>query len=208
MDYIQKLKKGFQEFKDCYYGGDSKKSAEYAKLITEGQQPKTLMIACSDSRVSPEITFNAKPGDIFMVRNIANLVPPYDNDGHKHGTSAAIEFAVNYLGVKNIIVKGHSNCGGISALMKDENTGDFISPWVSVSRRAKEEVLKNPEYLTEEDRRTACEKVSIIVSLENLLTFPFVKKKYAGGEIKILGWYFDMKKGSLLEYNDRNGKFE
>ncbi len=208
MNSIEKLKKGFADFKNSYYGGDFKKSAEYAKLITEGQQPKTLMIACSDSRVSPEITFNSNPGDIFMVRNIANIVPPYDNDGHKHGTSAAIEFAVNYLGVENIIVKGHANCGGIAALMKDVSTGDFISPWVSVSARAKEEVLKNSEFSTDEERRTACEKASILVSLENLLTFPFVRKKYVRGEIKILGWYFDMPKGLLLEYNNETGRFQ
>lgn len=165
------------------------------------------MIACSDSRVSPEITFGSSPGDIFMVRNVANIVPPYDPDGHTHGTSAAIEFAVNYLEVEHIIIKGHANCGGIASLMKEESEGEFISPWVSIVKEAKERALSDI-YSTDEEKRSACEKESIILSMENLLSFPYIKEKAMRGKLEIHGWYFDMRKGELLGYNTEKDKFE
>lgn len=206
-DSIAKLIDGFKTFRDDYYGNDSARSRDYAKLITEGQSPRILMIACSDSRVSPEITFSVSPGDIFMVRNVANIVPPYDADGHSHGTSAAIEFAVNYLNVGHIVIKGHANCGGIASLMKEESDGEFISPWVSIVKKAKDKVLGETGRLTEEEMRSACEKESIILSLENLLSFPFIKTKIEEGKLNLHGWYFDMRKGELLGYEQDGGRF-
>jgi carbonic anhydrase len=208
MNPIEKLKNGFERFKNEFHEINSQKSVEYTKLVKEGQQPKILMIACSDSRVAPEILFHVDPGDLFTVRNIANLVPPYEMDGHRHGVSAAIEYAVDYLRVEHIIVKGHANCGGIAALMKKGAVGDFISPWMSISNKAREEVLNVFPDLTDEEKRSACEKASILVSLENLLTFPFVKDKHEGGKLRIHGWYFDMNKGELLSFHQESKRFQ
>ena len=167
-------------------------------LARNGQQPHTLAIACSDSRVAPEMIIDASPGEIFSLRNIANLVPPYMPDGAFHGTSAAIEFAIRVLEVKRIAVFGHSSCGGVAALMHGAptNTWDFVAPWVQIAEPARRRALAAHPH----DRDAAlrcCEIENVRVSLENLESFPWVKSAREAGKLQLLGFYFDVASGTL-----------
>lgn len=190
---IDKLLNGYEKFYDDFF---VKQPEVYEKLVYEGQSPKTLVIACSDSRVDPSILFNTSPGDIFVIRNVANLVPPFDSDmSHCHGTSAAIEYAVNHLKVENIVILGHSHCGGIKALF-DEHSADntFINTWLNIV-----DENKVSDFLSEysEQNSCMCEKKAIQISMDNLLTFPFVKDSVETRNLNIYGWYFNMQTGKL-----------
>ena len=167
-------------------------------LAEHGQKPHTLAIACSDSRVAPEMIFDGGAGDIFTVRNIANLVPPYAPDKMKHGVSAAIEFAVRVLGVKCAAVIGHSLCGGINALMSGAppEAADFVSGWVGIAAEARERALA-AHPCNHSAARHACEVEAIRVSLGNLRGFPYVAEAEAAGQLVVLGLYFDVVTGSL-----------
>lgn len=176
----------------------------YQKLVLEGQSPKTLVIACSDSRVDPSILLDTKPGDIFVVRNVANLVPPFEEDDTScHGTSAAIEYAVKHLNVENIVVLGHSDCGGIKALLSgknDEHT--FIDHWLSIAKDAKQKALDTAN--NHSHHCELCEKEAIKYSIKNLQTFPFIQERLKQNNLSIHGWYFNLKTGSieLIALND------
>ncbi len=169
----------------------------YKNLVKHGQSPKTLVIACSDSRVDPSILLDTKPGDIFVIRNVASLVPPYENDDSScHGTSAAIEYAVKHLKVENIVIIGHSDCGGIKSLLKgkhDHHT--FIDHWLSIADNAKKAALEHnsDSSLCHE----LCEKEAIRNSVKNLQTFPFVQEKISKGTLSVHGWYFNMSSGTI-----------
>ncbi len=191
---IATLLDGYQNFYQKYF---IENPEVYEKLVKDGQSPKTLVIACSDSRVDPSILLDTKPGDIFVIRNVANLVPPFESDfGGCHGTSAAIEYAVNHLKVENIIILGHSDCGGIKALISDHhNDHTFIDNWLTVAHDAKQAALKAAH--NESHSCELCEKESIRISVNNLVTFPFVKDKIDRGELTIHGWYFNLKTGSI-----------
>ncbi len=202
MAEVEALRQGFTRFHRTYFQ-DNKTLFE--RLAREGQQPHTLMIACSDSRADPLLITDSKPGDLFVIRNVANLVPPCERDGAFHGTSAAIEFAVCNLKVRNIIVMGHTSCGGIRALV--ENGGDgiteggFIGPWVSQLRKARDRVVARlPEASTEQLQRE-CERAGVILSLENLMTFPFVNERVTSGDLRLFGWLFDIESGVLYEHD-------
>ena len=151
---------------------------QFRSLAREGQAPETMVIACCDSRSAPEVIFGAAPGELFVVRNVANLVPPYSPDGEYHATSAALEFAVQALKVRNIVVMGHGRCGGIRAALAPETTplspGDFIGKWMSLVAPAAEQVSNNA-MMTASERQTALEQISIRYSLANLRTFPCVQ---------------------------------
>lgn len=191
---IATLLKGHQRFYEEYF---IKNPEVYQKLVEEGQAPKTLVIACSDSRVDPSIILDTKPGDIFVIRNVANLVPPYEHDEAScHGTSAAIEYAVKQLKVENIIVLGHSHCGGIKALIEDEeNDHNFIDNWIYIAKEAKIKALKSSN--NEEEICEHCEKEAIHVSLQNLMSFPFIKEKVQNQELELQGWYFSLEQGII-----------
>ena len=197
---------GFRDFQRTYFCSDS----AFFESLKKDQNPKSLVIACSDSRVDPAILTGCEPGDMFVVRNVANLVPPYAGVNGHHGVSAALEYAVKILKVEHVIVLGHSCCGGIQALMDPnrEALGEFIAPWVSIAEGALEEVAKNLPDKTEEMRRRACEQAAILVSLENLLTFPWVRDRVEKAQIYLHGWYFDLLKGELLSYLPETGSFE
>jgi carbonic anhydrase len=201
MAEVNALIEGYKRFYNKYFASDN---GLYDELARTGQNPKTLIIACSDSRVDPSIVTHAKPGDIFVIRNVANLVPPYEiSEKGLHGVSAALEFAVQILEVSNIVVLGHSSCAGIAALMGSaniENT-DFIGKWVSIAKRAKEKTLNAKKYNNEKDMHHECEKESIILSLENLFTFPWIKKRVEEKKLKLHGWYFELEQGHLFEYS-------
>ena len=148
---------------------------------------------------------DTKPGDIFVIRNVANLVPVNKPDGKSHGTSAAMEFAVKHLKIRHIIVLGHSQCGGIRALMEGDHPGDgygFVDPWMGIAKNAREKVLKEHKDKSFDEQCSYCEKASIEISLNNLLTFPWIKEKRDSDKLTLHGWYFDIKTGSLLWEHD------
>lgn len=172
----------------------------YRTLAENGQNPSTLVIACSDSRAAPELIFDAGPGELFVIRNVANMVPPYEPDGHFHSTSAALEFAVQVLKVSDIVVMGHGRCGGIRAAL-DPNAeplspGDFIGRWMSLVRPAAEQIQSN-DVMTPAERQTALERVSIRNSIDNLRTFPDIKALEDAGSIHLHGSWFDISTGEL-----------
>lgn len=208
MAEVSKLIDGYREFYRKYFAsGDTL----YQKLTNVGQSPKTLIIACSDSRVDPSIVTNATPGEIFVVRNVANLVPPCDIDSDTlHGVSAALEFAVRFLKVKHIVVLGHSGCAGIQALLDSSNIGptDFIGKWMDAAKPAKEMALNNNPNAGKDMLQHQCEKENVLLSLNNLLTFPWVKSRVENGQLKLHGWHLHLENGTLQQYNPTSAAFE
>lgn len=175
-------------------------SERYRVLAENGQKPHTLVIACCDSRAAPETIFDAGPGELFVVRNVANMVPPYEPDGQYHATSAALEFAVQALRVRDIIVMGHGRCGGIRAALDPSaeplSPGDFIGKWMGLLRPAAEQIQSN-SIMTATERQTALERISIRNSIANLRTFPCVKILEERGKLNIHGAWFDIANGEL-----------
>ncbi len=220
MHDIERLLKGFKRFQQRYF------DAEPALFddLRRGQHPGTLLIGCSDSRVDPGLLLGCRPGDLFTVRNVANLVPRCDADpcgaGSVHGVSAAIQFAVEQLKVARIIVMGHAGCGGIRALMAcpcedesrpahvgpDEQT-DFIGPWMHIAMAARNEVERSLPDADPAQRQRACEQAAVLISLRNLQTFPFVRHAMENGLLTLHGWYFDLEAGALLAYSERADDF-
>jgi carbonic anhydrase len=191
------LLEGYQRFLAGYW---QEHKDRYATLAREGQAPSTMVIACSDSRVAPELIFDAAPRDIFVVRNVSNLVPPYAPDLGNHGTSAALEFAVNVLNVQRIVVLGHSQCGGIRALMREPESkpGDFIASWMAIAKTARKRVCEAAEtptdFATLCDR---CERESIRVSLQNLRSFPWIAARADAATLKLIGLHFNVESAAL-----------
>ncbi|MFN3402363.1 MAG: carbonic anhydrase, partial [Ferrovibrio sp.] len=172
-----------------------------------GQQPDIMLIGCADSRADPSDIFNAAPGQLFVVRNVANLVPPYQPDGGLHGVSAALEFAVNILKVKIIVIMGHGGCGGVTAsLTKNDSPliGEFVAPWVRLLDKARDRVVEsqpvNPQF--------ALELEGIETSIGNLMTFPFVRERVEAGTLAIHGAWFGIKHGELHWRNASTSRFE
>jgi carbonic anhydrase len=177
----------------------------FEHLAERGQKPRALVIACSDSRCDPALVFDAGPGELFIVRNVANLVPPYAPDGEYHGTSAALEFGVRALEVPQIVVMGHAMCGGIAALMGGvpDTCPDFIRPWMSIADKARARVWSCDDG---SDPVRACEYEAVRVSLENLRTFPWISEREAQGSLTLHGAFFDIRTG-LLEQLRPDGNF-
>ncbi len=200
---------GFERFQQQYYGDDPTLINE----LRQGQHPRTLLIGCCDSRVDPGYLIGAEPGDIFVSRNVGNLVPPCEpDDGGFHGVSAAIQFALQNLKVERIIVLGHAQCGGIRALMyptppATTNEPNFIDRWMKIAEPAKRSTLARFAQSSPEVQCRACEQSSILNSLNNLMTFPWVRRAVDGGHLTVHGWYFDLAAGELLAYSDRAGGF-
>jgi carbonic anhydrase len=173
--------------------------SRYRELSERGQSPAVMVIGCCDSRVSPEVIFDAGPGELFVVRNVANLVPVYQPDGGAHGVSAALEYAVSVLRVRHIVVLGHAQCGGIRAFIDNIeplSPGDFIGRWMSMFIKPGE-VVEQRERESMQDFTTRIEKAAVFRSLENLVTFPFVRERVERGEIELHGAYFGVAEGSL-----------
>lgn len=206
---ILRLMAGFRKFREKYFANEH---PLYQRLSSSmGQAPKTLIIGCSDSRVDPAIITSASPGELFIVRNVANLVPPYERGG-VHGVSAAIEFAIVNLKVENVIVLGHRQCGGIRALMthnqQPASTDSFVENWVSIAKDAKKRVLEKHGHETEDNLCRHAELESIVTSLNNLRTFPFVEAAIKERDLALMGIYFDLEQGHLLEYDEKNDGFK
>ncbi|QOZ22508.1 Carbonic anhydrase 1 [Bradyrhizobium ivorense] len=174
--------------------------SRYRELSERGQSPETMLIGCSDSRVSPEVIFDAGPGELFVVRNVANLVPVYQPDTAAHGVSAALEYAVSVLQVKHVVVLGHAQCGGIRAFVdkiKPLTPGDFIGKWMQMFIKPGE-IVEQREHESMQDFVTRIEKAAVFRSLENLMTFPFVRDRVQNGQMQLHGAYFGVAEGSLF----------
>ncbi|RXK13211.1 carbonic anhydrase [Halarcobacter mediterraneus] len=206
---IEDLKEGNQLFRNTKFK-DYKN--DFETLVEKGQSPEILFIGCSDSRVVPDLIISSKPGDMFIVRNVGNFVPPYKDDNDYHGTTAAIEFALSVLNVKHIIICGHSNCGACRSLyldLENDKTLIHMKKWLQLGMKAKEEVLKKLNFKTQEEEiYTLTEKTSVIYQLENLLTFPEVKKRIKEGDLSIHGWYYKIEDGTIECYNKEKKEFE
>lgn len=197
---------GFKRFRDKYFDSENQ---TYSRLAA-GQTPKTLIVGCCDSRVDPAIITSAGPGELFVVRNVANLVPPYEKDLGLHGVSAAIEFAVKTLKVENIIVLGHRQCGGIRALVggNSESSDSFMDRWVNIARPALEKARAQHPRDSEEVLCQFCEKEAIKISIHNLRSFPFVVEAENERGLRLIGAYFDLESGALMELNESSGEFQ
>lgn len=204
---FEKLVKGFRQFQREYF---KRNSRLYSRLVENGQSPDALVIACSDSRNDPALLMRSKPGDIFVIRNVAAIVPPYGPDGNYHGTSAAIEFAVKGLRVKDIIVLGHARCGGVRELAAGkacDSKFEFLGNWIEIGAAARDAVESGLKDASPETRLRALEQAVILTSLNNLMTFPWIRSAVAKGELCLHGWYFDMPNGRMLSYDFAKGCF-
>jgi carbonic anhydrase len=203
------LVEGFHRFREQHFADDD---ALYRQLVQEGQTPKILVVACCDSRVDPALVLDCAPGDLFVIRNVANLVPPAESrSSGRHGTSAALEYGVSTLGVEHIIVLGHAHCGGIRALMSGRRTGDadsYINSWMRLAEEARADAERELSGATLEERERAIEQRGILGSLDNLMTFPWIRERVEQDKLTLHGWYFDMEHGELLGYDAATGRFE
>ena len=192
-DESDPLLSGYARFRQ---DGWTQARAEYEALAADGQKPHTLVVACSDSRADPALIFDAAPGQLFVVRNVANIVPPYQPDGGLHGVSAALEFGVRVLGVERIVVMGHALCGGVNAMINGapDTCNDFVRPWVA---QAEPVVRQATEGLGEEDRQAAGEHAVVRLSIDNLRTFPWIAEREAAGELELVGLHFGIANGVL-----------
>src|SRR3954464_3370595 len=182
----------------------------YRDLSVKGQSPEVMVIGCCDSRVSPEVIFDVGPGELFVMRNIANLVPVYQPDANAHGVSAALEYAVTVLRVKHIVILGHAQCGGIRAFVdkiEPLTPGDFIGRWMSMFIKPGE-VVEQREHESMAEFVTRIEKAAVFRSLENLMTFPFVRTRVESGELQLHGAYFGVAEGSLFVLDRETKQFK
>jgi carbonic anhydrase len=181
----------------------------YRELSERGQSPAVMLIGCSDSRVSPEVIFDAGPGELFVVRNVANLVPTFQPDENAHGVSAALEYAVQVLKIKHIVVMGHAQCGGIKAFIDDSaplSPGDFIGKWMAMFIKPGERVSQRA-HESRQEFTTRIEKAAVFRSLENLMTFPFVRNAVERGVMSLHGAYFGVAEGSLFVLDRETKEF-
>lgn len=205
--FPDRLIDGYRAFRGGRYPTEEER---YRRLAEAGQKPQVMIIGCCDSRVAPEVIFDAGPGEIFVVRNVANLVPPYAPDGELHGTSAALEFAVVALKVKHIVVMGHGRCGGIRAALAEDaeplTPGDFIGRWMSLIEDAANRVRCDAD-LPHEHHQRALEHEAVRLSVRNLATFPCVQTRTAKGSLRLHGAWFDVSEGALHVLDPATGRF-
>lgn len=207
--FPSRLLRGYATFREQRL---PQESSRYRVLAEAGQRPRTMIVGCCDSRAAPETIFDAAPGELFVVRNVANLVPPYDPDGEYHGTSAAIEFGVMGLKVQHIVVLGHGRCGGVQAYMAARDgqgiglaASDFIGKWITLIAPAEALVCDDPGET--QDAQRALEFASIRKAVENLRTFPTIRSLEEIGEIELHGAWFDISTGELHLLDPETGRF-
>jgi carbonic anhydrase len=206
MNFPKRLIDGYGAFAN---GRLQTEQDRYRELAERGQTPEIMVIGCCDSRCSPEMIFDARPGELFVVRNVGNLVPPFETGGSYHGVSAALEFGAAALKVKHIVILGHAQCGGVKAFAEDAeplSPGDFIGRWMSLMAPALEKVgprgtMSREEYITR------LEKASVINTLDNLMTFPRLRAQIERGEITTHGAYFGVATGQLSVLDKATGEF-
>lgn len=210
---INEIIQGYREFKNKYFGSDT---SLYKKLTEYGQKPKALVIACSDSRVHPAILINSKPGELFVVRNVANLVPPYQKANQYPAVGASLEFGVCVLNVKHVILLGHSQCGGIANLIESKNksnetnntpTYKLVENWTKIAAPALDIITRKHADETLEEKINLCGKYSLINSLNNLRSFPFINEKEQNNELYLHVWNFELETGLITSYDEKIEKF-
>jgi len=207
MTLPQSLLNGYQAFLKKQYAPLRDRYQSFA----QGQNPDHLVIACADSRVDPSMIFNAGPGELFVLRNVAALVPPYEIGGGLHGVSAGIEFAVTVLGVSNVMILGHGLCGGINACLHAEDgepAGEFIAPWVELAASARQAVNTELPNGSDDERQRLGEYKGIELSLQNLMTFPFVRSRVEQGSLDLHGVWYSVYEGDLRWRNPDTGSFD
>lgn len=208
MDAIGSLIEGYRTFRSGIYRQNEER---YRALANRTQKPKALIISCCDSRADPAMVFSADPGELFVVRNVANLVPPYEPDSHYHGTSAAIEFGITGLEIADVIVMGHARCGGIEALYESGRgnppKGEFVSGWMSLAKGVAEEVRKTHAHLDRDSMLRQMEQRAVLRSIEMLRTFPFVREREADGRLRLHGWFYGIGTGLLSIYDKAQDRF-
>ena len=210
---LKRLLKGYKHFHQEYYANPHNQFLR--ELARKGQNPKIMVIGCSDSRVEPATIFRCPPGELFTVRNVANLIPPCDENPHHHATSAALEFAVKGLHVKDIVILGHSGCGGIRALLKgrpltaqdDQLKKSFVLKWMNIASQAKEKILSLYKGMPLEKKAHLCELEALKISFKNLQTFPWIQQAIAENRLHIHAWYFDLLSGELKRFDPEEEKF-
>jgi len=209
MSKLPELIEGYRRFRDTGWSRERERWAELA----EGQSPRAMVIACSDSRVDPAQIFDVRPGEIFVVRNVANLVPPFETSKGRHGVSAALEFAVTQLEVEEVIVMGHGFCGGCAAALTGQfddaphGEGHFIADWIELLRDARDTVRARCAGSYERGAFHAMELESVLVSLRNLRSFPFVAEREQDGRLALHGAYFAIDEGVLHLCDEAEGRF-
>jgi carbonic anhydrase len=190
---MQRLIDGYRRFRAETW---PRERGRFEALAEHGQRPRAMVITCADSRVDPQLIFGAAPGELFVVRNVANLVPPYAPDAAYHGTSAALEFGVRVLAVRDLVVLGHGQCGGVRALLggAPAEAADFVAPWMRIARPARDRALACEPA---EARQEACEHEVVRLSLANLMTFPWVREAVETGRLRLHGMHFAIHTGVL-----------
>lgn len=204
---MEKLFKGYMKFRK----DDFESHRELFKELGRQQKPHTLFIGCSDSRVVPNLITQSDPGELFIVRNVANIVPPYRETEEYVSTTSAIEYAVQALEVDTIVVCGHSNCGGCAALHKSHDELEslpHVRKWLEISKEVPGRVDRLMTSDSPEEREWLTEQVNILVQMRNLLTFPYIKEKYERGVLNIYGWHYIIETGELFSFNDEKEVFE
>ena len=204
---MRKLYKGIHKFQESYF----KKEEEFFKRLSKEQEPEVLFITCADSRVDPNLVTQSKPGELFIVRNVGNIIPPYDAIKDTNSVAAAIEFAVLSLKVKDIIVCGHSNCGAMEALYKDEReltNMPHLKDWLKLAAPVKDIVLKYYSMIQSEARQRITEEENVLCQLHNIQTYPFVQEALNAGVLHLHGWYYNIGTGSIYYYNSSEDVFE
>ncbi|MFC7537669.1 carbonic anhydrase [Sphingomonas sp. GCM10030256] len=201
MSEFQELLRGYRRFRSDLYPAERRR---WEKLAT-GQEPPVMIIGCCDSRVDPATIFDTSPGQVFILRNVANLVPPYEVGGGLHGVSAALEFAVTKLQVRHVVVMGHGSCGGVTASLAGHGDPDasFIDGWIALLDGARDRV----DASGAEDRQRALELEGVKTSLANLRTFPFVREREKAGTLQLHGCHFAIAEGRLHELDEASGEF-
>jgi carbonic anhydrase len=208
VDFPDRLVSGYRNFLEARLPEEQHR---FQDLATRGQKPEIMVIGCCDSRVSPEVIFDAAPGELFVARNVANLVPPYSPDGATRAVSASLEFAVQALRVKHIVVLGHAQCGGIAAYannIEPLSPGDFIGNWMRLIEPAVSKMPRRGHDESEREYLTRVEQASVVLTLENLMTFPCVNILVGRGKLKLHGAYFGVAQGELLVYDAGTKKFK
>ena len=208
MKKIADLINGYEKFKDTKF---KKYENKFLDLVKNGQHPKVLFIACSDSRINPALITDAEPGELFVLRNIGNFVPPFSPDNDYHATAAGIEYATSILEVTDIIVCGHSHCGAIETMytkITDINLV-HVKKWLELGLGAKNYVSQKLSYdVTHEERLELTEKISVLFQLKNLLTYPDVERRVNEGELFLRAWYYRLDTGELEYFNTESGEYE
>ena len=186
---FRKILQGYQIFRKKYALGDQ----SIMKCLAEyGQKPQIMVVSCCDSRVDPAVILQCDPGDLFVVRNVANIIPPYEREGTYHGTSAALEFGICFLKVEHLVLLGHSQCGGIKALLSSDTSSgnDFITNWVSIIKKQQTQDQNVDEYA----------RSALHISHDNCLSFPWIKEKVEQGNLVVHLWFFDIETGQIFDY--------